>query len=211
MSSFMLPAVHARLAAVRLAVRAAQQHREQQRLALVQPVRALAEQSRDAAAIPQFAAECREIQVASRIWLCSRPFQLLRRLDLVPLLRHGALLPARAQRIVQVRSHLHGDSRGAARLREQQRIECGVRQRQPVHAAVLVEALVLGTDDCGQRRGRNFRERGPLQAPAALDHPQLVDQHAVAVEHHAVSAGPARSDCVEVGIPASAGVGKPQP
>ena len=93
--------------------------------------------------------------------------------------------------LLEHRRDLHRQRARTARPRREQVVQRGVGQRQPVHAAVLVEALVLRADDGLHERRRHLIQRHPVQPPAVHVHAQLVDHLAVAVEQHAFAADPA--------------------
>jgi hypothetical protein len=96
-----------------------------------------------------------------------------------------------------LRRNLHRNGGCAARLRQQQRVDRGVRQGQPVDSVVLVEALVFRADDGHQGRWRDITELRPCQPPAVIGHAQFVDGRAVAIQQDAFRAGPVALHFIE--------------
>src|SRR5581483_7190558 len=147
----------------------------------------------------QFAAERGQVEIRFEDLALAPPFfERLGGADLIPFLRDRTPSGLRHERAVELRRHLHRDRRGAAWMSEQ-RIQRGIAKRDPVHAPVMVEALVLGAHDRLQRRGRDFFERHPIQPAPALLHPHLLDRLPVAVEQHALGRLKSEAHLVEGG------------
>src|SRR6188474_660630 len=92
---------------------------------------------------------------------------------------------------------LHCDRARAAAPAAAQHLPCGGRERAPVDAAVLVEALVLDADDRGLQRWRDVFECDPVVAEAVEVEPVGFEHDTVAVEEHAVGRAPLLAYVVE--------------
>jgi hypothetical protein len=79
--------------------------------------------------------------------------------------------------------------------------QCGVRYRQPVHAVMLIEALVFRANDSRQRCRGNVAQLRPREPPSLFDHAQFVYRCAMAVEQDAFGGRPAALHFVEGGNP----------
>ena len=168
-------------------VRRTQQRHEQQRLAFIQSRRLLAEESaRRRADAGQLSAEHCEVQIRlENLRLRPRALDLPRRAHLAPLLRGAAPPAGRLERGIDLRRELHRD-RASTALRGGKRVlPCARSEREPIHAAVIVEAPILRLNQRAHQHRRDLIERRPRQyAPPVVDS-EYVDHLAVAVEQHA--------------------------
>ena len=125
------------------------------------------------------------------------PLERERLAHLAPLVDEIAA-PALFELGVQVGGELHGDRAAAAALAGR-RLPERARQREPVDAAMLVEALVFGREHGARERGRDVGERHPIAAAPLVIDANARQRLAAAVEQPRVGCAPRVAHGGEVG------------
>ncbi len=179
--------------------RPAQQAGKDHRLAQIQSGRRLAEHAaRRRAHALQLAAIGHQVQIRfDDLLLAPLRVQLVRGLYLVPLLAPAAAFGDWLQGRIEQGRELHGDGRRAARPGAEQVIPRRFGRRVPVHAIMLVEALIFRLQHRRRQRRRDIVQRHPRQAPHRHVDAQRLNRLAMPVQQLRVRRAIRRPHLVE--------------